>query len=103
MVAAMFFMIGSAISFRSLKEREEASGSFGGLTVNRPPSQGRSHCRVPDSSNRQDRMSPQDRDKRVAIASPQRFVDRVVFIDRSGPDRRLIVSEEPDPLELCLR
>jgi hypothetical protein len=37
MVAAMFFMIGSAISFRSRKEREEASGSFGGLTVYRPP------------------------------------------------------------------
>ena len=48
-------------------------------------------------------MSPQDRHKSVAIAPPQGFIDRVVFLDRSGPDRRLIVSEEPDPLELCLK
>ena|ERR1700727_3667306 len=48
-------------------------------------------------------MSPQDRHKSVAVAPPQGFIDRVVFLDRSGPDRRLIVSEEPDSLELCLK
>ena len=75
----------------------------GGLTVYWLSFTRRVPRRVPDSSNRQDRMGSQDGDKRVAIAPPQRFVDRVVFIDRSGPDRRLIVSEEPDPLELCLK
>ena len=48
-------------------------------------------------------MGPQDLDKRVAIAPPQGFIDCSVFLDRSGPDRGLIVSEEPDSLELCLK
>ena len=48
-------------------------------------------------------MGPQDRDKRVAIAPPQGLIDRIVFLDRSGPNGRLIVSEESDPLELCLK
>jgi hypothetical protein len=48
-------------------------------------------------------MSPQDRHKSVAVAPPQGFIDRVVFLDRTGPDRGLIVSEEPDSLELCLK
>ena len=48
-------------------------------------------------------MSPQDRHKSVAVAPPQGFIDRGVFLDRTGPDRGLIVSEEPDSLELCLK
>ena len=48
-------------------------------------------------------MGPQDRHESVAIAPLQRFVDRVVFLDRTGPDRGLIVSEEPDLLELGLK
>ena len=48
-------------------------------------------------------MRPQDRGEGVAIAPPQSFIDRVVFLNRPGPDGGLIVSEEPDSLELCLK